>query len=93
MSMQRRCDIWKANDQKWYMILGDEEYAEEIEDCSIYGPFNDDKAVFRELDNHSNPGAYSFDDSGTEPPPKKPEKKPAFVTPIIRHFTPRRFGR
>jgi hypothetical protein len=28
MSMQRRCDIWKANDQKWYMILGDFEYAE-----------------------------------------------------------------
>lgn len=71
MSMQRRCDIWKANDQKWYMVLGDFEYAEETEDCTTYGPFDTEAKLMQELDNHSNPGGYSYDDSGTLPPPKK----------------------
>lgn len=71
MSMQRECDIWKASDGRWYMELGDFEYAEEPEDCTIYGPFNTEQQVMVELSQHSNPGGYSLDDSGTRPPPRK----------------------
>lgn len=69
MSTQRRCDIWKATDGKWYLTLGDFEYAERDEDCTTYGPFKDCDAVEDELDNHSNPGGSWVDDSGEEAPP------------------------
>ena len=70
MSLQRRCDIFKATDNQWYMILGNFEYANDTEDCSVYGPFGSQEATFKELDNHSNPGGMSVDDSGLEPVPK-----------------------
>lgn len=74
MSMSRRCDIFKATDEKWYMILGDIEYAEEIEDCTTYGPFSSQEAVLAELDNnHSNPGSFNCDSSGKATPPINPK--------------------
>jgi hypothetical protein len=69
MSQQRRCDIWKATDSKWYMRLGDFEYAEERGDCTCYGPFESMEEVDKELDRHSNPGGSNINESGTKPPP------------------------
>jgi hypothetical protein len=72
MSMQRRCDVWKATDGQWYMLLGKFEHAEEEGDCDTFGPFSSEEAVLSYLrKSHSNPGGYSGDDSGTQPPPKK----------------------
>jgi hypothetical protein len=71
MSCRRRCDIWKATDGKWYMLLGKFEDADEENDCDAFGPFSSEEAAGRELRNHSNPGGFTTDDSGTRPPPKK----------------------
>jgi len=52
------------------MILGDKEYAEEIQDCTTYGRFTSEEETLNYLDKyHSNPGAYETDDSGKRPPP------------------------
>lgn len=71
MSMSRRCDIWKATDGKWYMVLGMKEYAYDSEDCVVYGPFSSEEKVMSKLDQYSNPGAMDFDDSGTVRPPDR----------------------
>lgn len=70
MSCSRRCDIFKATDSKWYMTLGDFEYAYDDHECSNYGPFASEEATIASLRNHSNPGSYCTDDSGKSPPPK-----------------------
>lgn len=77
MSTQRRCDFWKATDGKWYLLLGNFEYAEDEEDCTCYGPFSSQEAAEKELDNHSNPGGWNEDDSGKRPPPKNCRKRSA----------------
>lgn len=74
MSQQRRCDVWKASDGKWYMTLGNFEYAEEDADCTNYGPFDSLEKAEDELDNHSNPGGMSTDESGTMDPPSNPRR-------------------
>lgn len=74
MSCQRRCDIWKATDGQWYMLLGKFEHAEEEEDCEAFGPFSSEEKAEGELENHSNPGGFSTDDSGTRPPPANPRR-------------------
>jgi hypothetical protein len=72
MSCRRRCDFWKATDGKWYMLLGKFEDADEESDCEAFGPFSSSDAAQTYLrNNHSNPGSFSEDDSGTRPPPKK----------------------
>ena len=76
MSMQRRCDIFKATDGKWYILLGNFEYAHEEKDCTYYGSFPTYDAAWKELeDHHSNPGGADMDDSGTRLPPKETFKK------------------
>lgn len=80
MSTSRRCDFTKCNDGKWYLTLGDFEYAEEEADCTTYGPFDSLEGANKELDNHSNPGSSCTDDSGhADPPPKE-----ALTTPTSR---------
>jgi len=69
MSVQRECLFQKCSNGKWYLFLADQEYGE-FDDCTCYGPFNDEKAVQDELNCHSNPGCYSVDNSGTKEPPK-----------------------
>lgn len=71
MSCSRRCDIWKATDSQYYMIIGNFEHASEDEDCSTYGPFSDDEAAYEYARNTGpgNPGGCCTDDSGTQPPP------------------------
>lgn len=72
MSCSRRCDVWKATDGKWYMLLGKFEHAEDEEDCDSFGPFSSAEATHRyRQNNHSNPGSYNEDDSGTRSPPEK----------------------
>ena len=72
MSCQRRCDVWKATDGEWYMLLGKFEHAEEREDCEAFGPFSSDESAHEyRRKNHSNPGGFVLDDSGTRPPPEK----------------------
>ena len=44
MSQERQCRIWKATDEKWYVELGNFEYAYESRDCTRYGPFNSEGA-------------------------------------------------
>lgn len=72
MSTSRRCKIWKATDGQWYLLLGRFEGAHEAADCDVFGPFGSESAAFNALDQHSNPGAYYFDASGTAPPPANP---------------------
>ena len=72
MSCRRRCDIWKATDGQWYMLLGKFEDADEEIDCDTFGPFSSSEGAHKYLfNNHSNPGGFSEDDSGTRPPPEK----------------------
>lgn len=70
MSQSRRCDIFKAADGKWYVRLGDFEYAQAEEDCTCYGPFPNEDSAMGELDRHSNPGAFWTDPSGEQPIPR-----------------------
>ncbi len=82
MSCQRRCDVWKATDGRWYMALGRFEHADDDEDCDFLGPFSSAEAATRHLfQNYSNPGGYGEDDSGTMPPPAK-----ATVPRRVRHL-------
>jgi hypothetical protein len=68
-SVSRHCLIYKANDGKWYVELGD--YEHQYEDCPTYGPFGSYEDAENELDYHSNPGGWNIDESGTESPPSK----------------------
>lgn len=70
MGMRRRCDITLANDQKWYLTLGDFEDAYDDYDCTIWGPFNTEEELERHRLRFPNPGGSTFDDSGTEEPPE-----------------------
>lgn len=68
-SMQRDAFIYKAKDNNWYYFIAHEEYGE-YPDGSFYGPFSsEDEAQEHMMDNHSNPGGYSVDDSGKSPVP------------------------
>jgi len=72
MSCQRRCDIFLATDQNWYMLLGDFEYAEDTCDCTFYGRFSSEEDTLKYLHRaHSNPGGSNTDNSGKRPPPKE----------------------
>lgn len=84
MSQSRRCDIFKATDGQWYMELGNKEYAYEHHECSYYGPFASEEETMKELDKHSNPGAYGVDNSGKRPVPTEIEE-----SPVVIHFNPR----
>jgi len=68
MSMQRECLIYKANNNKWYIALGNREHSD-LNDSTTYGPFNDKKAAYEELQHHSNPGSYSTNDTSLPHPP------------------------
>lgn len=71
MSCMRRCDIWKATDGKFYLLLGNFEHANDDEDCTAYGPFADEEQAFQRACNTGpgNPGGSDTDESGTQPPP------------------------
>lgn len=76
MSCSRHCCIYKASNNKWYLELGDFEYAK-YEDSTTYGPFENSEKAEEELENHSNPGALNIDDNGkNEPPVCSPNGKP-----------------
>lgn len=62
--MQRHCAFIKAKNGKWYLELGNFEYADS-NDSTTYGPFDTEEAVEQELRLHSNPGGRWTDDSGT----------------------------
>jgi hypothetical protein len=82
MSQARKCHIFKAVDGKWYMILGDREYAYEEHECTNYGPYDSEHEVHDELEYHANPGSYTTDDSGTKPVPSNPIK-PKHNNPFV----------
>ena len=67
-STERHCDMYKATDGKWYVELAAHEYGDHSE-ADTYGPFVDQAACVRHLDNFSNPGGWGEDDSGTRPVP------------------------
>jgi hypothetical protein len=75
MSQERRCHICKATDGKWYLELGNFEYAYDSKDCTRYGPFNSENAATTALDEYSNPGGFSVDTSGEVPPPSDAQRK------------------
>jgi hypothetical protein len=77
MSMARRCDIWLATDNQFYMLLGNYEYAHDEKDCTAFGPFASEEKAWEELEFHSNPGGGNIDRSGKRPPPTNPEKPSA----------------
>tara|TARA_R110002110_G_scaffold8326_6_gene41867 strand:- start:5847 stop:6095 length:249 start_codon:yes stop_codon:yes gene_type:complete len=64
---------YKATDEKWYLILGNHEYAYDDHNCTTYGPFNTEEEAFGELDHHSNPGGSESDDEGMREPPENPQ--------------------
>ena len=68
MSVERHCAIYLATDNKWYVELGDFEYAHQNE-STAYGLFDSQDAANGELDQHSNAGSIWTDDSGKAPPP------------------------
>lgn len=69
-SVSRHAAFYKATDGKWYMELADREYGER-EEANAYGPFSTMEKAIDYLDQFSNPGGWSEDDSGTRPPPTK----------------------
>lgn len=86
-SMSRHCSIYKAKDGNWYMDLADEEYGEH-EDSTTYGPFSSEEAAEKYLDNnHSNPGGYSSNGSGTKEVPQKSPNGNPVVKPNSRRST------
>ena len=89
-SMSRYCHFYKAKDGKWYMELANREYAER-EDASTYGPFPSMESALEYLENFSNPGSYSEDDSGEAPVPTKSPNGLPVEAPISRRE--RLFGR
>lgn len=68
MSMQRRCEIIRATDNKWYVILGCWEYANDKRDCSVHGGFLSEERAIQEIDKFPNPGGWHCDNSGTVSP-------------------------
>lgn len=71
MSLRRYCEIYKATDQNWYLLIGDEFEDAGPEDSSAHGPFaSEDAAEEYRVNNFPNPGGYEIDDSGTQEPPK-----------------------
>ena len=84
VSEQRRCNVFKAVDAQWYLVLGKFEYAERDEDCMLFGPFRDQDEAETEITNHSNPGAWSVDDRGVVPVPVGAVKPSSFVIWRVR---------
>jgi len=76
-STARHAFIYKAKNKKWYLELGDQEYAERHQ-STTYGPFDSEEAADKEIsDYHSNPGGMTIDRSGKRPVPKKsPNRRP-----------------
>ena len=71
MSVSRYCSIEKVQDGSWYLVLGNEEYADRS-DSTTYGPFRSESAANEYLDdNFSNPGGFWVDDSGRRPVPSR----------------------
>lgn len=68
MSMVRFCEIILATDLKWYVILGDWEYAYHKHECSVYGGFTTEEKAIEEVHSHTNPGGYFTDSRGTVTP-------------------------
>ena len=76
MSTRRHCEIFKADDGRWYVELGSyEDHWDEYDDpFEVYGPFPSEASAERELRNHSNPGGYDVDDSGRRRKPSRPRR-------------------
>jgi hypothetical protein len=74
---RRKCEIWKATDGQWYMLLGKWQNAIDKSDCDSFGPFSSSKETQEYLRyyysecRNADPGGFFEDDSGTRPPPKK----------------------
>ncbi len=73
------CHFWKATDGKWYYsiaYISDEDAEEwEYDPPSFAGPFSSEDEAEKHLNrNHANPGGWSTDDSGKQPPPKGAKK-------------------
>lgn len=70
MSCSRQCLFYKAVDSKWYLQLGNHEYAYEDWQCTTYGPFVSQEAADNYLyECHSNPGGAEIDSTGMRPVP------------------------
>jgi hypothetical protein len=70
MSMERRCDFIRANDLKWYLVLGENEHDYDDDDCLNYGPFDTEEQADDYLIEHfSNPGFSITDNSCVQDPP------------------------
>ena len=69
MSQSRRCEIIKATNNRWYLVLGNFEYAHNDWDCTVYGTFNSEDSVWDYIHGHfANPGGGSIDSDGTITP-------------------------
>jgi hypothetical protein len=45
MSQSRRCSRFLATDGKWYLILGDDEYCYDDDECTTFGPFDSNEDI------------------------------------------------
>ena len=70
MSTSRYCHIFLDNKGSWWLELASREYGD-WDDATTYGPFFNEKEVYKQLNYFSNPGGFSLDDSGTVKPPTK----------------------
>lgn len=67
-SLSRHCHFYKASNGRWYMELAHREHGDR-NDATTYGPFETRDKAIEYLDEFSNPGGWSEDRSGKNPPP------------------------
>jgi hypothetical protein len=58
MSMSRGCLVVKWTDNKWYIIVAQEEYDFDFDDYCIYGPSSSEEQAFENMP-EANPGSYN----------------------------------
>ncbi len=81
MSVMRGCEIYRANNGKWYLALNERENDFNPDNAIHYGPFNSEDEADEELNNHANPGGLMVDDSGKKEAPKNPQRPRPFGLP------------
>lgn len=76
MSEMRKCEVFKAENQKYYLVLGNHEGAYESHECTTYGPFASSDAAVDAIDYFSNPGSIWEDHKGSRPVPSDVQAPP-----------------
>jgi hypothetical protein len=75
MSVSRQCLFMLATDAKWYMQLGNHEYAYDDWNSTWYGPFDSQELADQYLyDNFDSTSGAEIDDRSNKAPPVDVER-------------------